>query len=221
MEYNSFKYIYPPRPEYKIMPDELHRFGDEWIAQPKYNGDCVMIYTNGQEFHVYNRRGEKYTKKFNVDIFYLSFLQGKWYCFVGEYLNPKLKKGENGNLLTDRVVLFDVLVANSKYLLGYPLWERLKILNVIFEPYNMSVLKNGELDNSEFMLKTDVPDFYVASSFVSNGNLEELFEQVIKVDAYEGLVVKNSNASLQPSFNEKNNELWQFKCRKPTKVYNF
>ncbi|MCA6423479.1 MAG: ATP-dependent DNA ligase [Flavobacterium sp.] len=217
--YNEFKYIYPPRPEYKILPEELDTISDEWIGQPKYNGDCVVLFTNGTESHVYTRHNEKYSKKFNFDVTSLSFLAPSWFVFVGEYLNPKKKMGEDGKLLTDRLVIFDCLVAEGKYLIGYQLWERIKILHSLFEPYSLTINGEGKLSGSEYMMQTDVPNLYIAATFC--GNLRSIYNEIVKVDIYEGLVVKNSNAPLLYSFTEKNNELWQYKCRKPTKVYNF
>ena len=219
MKYDTFRYIYPPRPEYKILPSELGTFSDEWVAQPKYNGDCVVIFTNGTEHHIYNRRKERYSKNFAVDVNNLSYLAPSWFVFVGEYLNPKKKLGDDGVLMSDRVVLFDCLVAESKYLLGYAFWERLKILHALFEPFSFSIDEQGKLDGTDLMMKTDTEGFYIASTFCND--LQETFNNLSRVDICEGLVVKNSNAVLSPAFNEKNNELWQFKCRKPTKVYNF
>lgn len=219
MKYDTFRYIFPPRPEYKILPSELGTFSDEWVAQPKYNGDCVVIFTNGTEHHIFNRHKERYSKNFSVDVNNLSYLAPSWFVFVGEYLNPKKKLGDDGVLMSDRVVLFDCLVAESKYLLGYAFWERLKILHALFEPFSFSINNQGKLDGTDLMMKTDTEGFYIATTFCSD--LPNVFNNLSKVDICEGLVVKNSNSVLSPAFNEKNNELWQFKCRKPSKVYNF
>lgn len=218
-EYKEFNYLYPPRPVYKILPEELDSISDEWIGQPKYNGDCIILFTNGKETHVYNRHNERYSKKFNVDVSQLSFFAPEWFVFVGEYLNPKRKLGENNELVTDKIILFDCLVAESKYLIGYQLWERIKILHTLFEPYSLTIDKEGKLAGSEFYMQTDFNGICIASTFC--GNLRSIYNQLIKTDIYEGLVIKNSNAPLLYSFTEKNNELWQYKCRKPSKVYNF
>jgi ATP-dependent DNA ligase len=217
--YNEFRYIYPPRPEYKILPEELDNLSPEWVAQPKYNGDCIVLFTNGNEHHIYNRHKDKYSKKFNFDVNNLSFLAPNWFVFVGELLNPKKKLGEDGKLFPDKLVLFDCLVAENKYLIGYQLWERIKILHALFEPTAMVIDKQGNLSGNEFLLQTDIPNLCIAETF--SGNLRNVYNQVVKVDLYEGLVIKNSNSPLLYSFTEKNNELWQYKCRKPSKVYNF
>ena len=53
---SKFNYIYPPRPEYKIPPKDLDNFDTgEYIVQPKYNGTCCIVFTNGKEVYVYNR----------------------------------------------------------------------------------------------------------------------------------------------------------------------
>jgi ATP-dependent DNA ligase len=219
MKYDTFRYIFPPRPEYKVQPSELPTFKENWVCQPKYNGDCVVIFTNGSETHVYNRRKEVYSKKLGFDLKELSYLSPEWFVFVGENLNPKRKLGEDGTMVTDRVVLFDCLVANSKYLLGYTLWERIKIIHTLFEPFALSIGEDGKLDGTDLMMQTDIEGLYIATTFCTD--LHICFDRLSQIDICEGLVVKDSNAPLLPAFNEKNNELWQFKCRKPTKLYNF
>ncbi len=48
-----------------------------------------------------------------------------------------------------------------------------------------------------------------------------LYDDLIKTDIYEGIVLKKASARLTYGFNEKNNSEWQLKCRKPNKNYNF
>ena len=38
---------------------------------------------------------------------------------------------------------------------------------------------------------------------------------------YEGLVLKKLESKLDYGFQELNNQTWQVKCRKPTKIYHF
>ena len=48
-----------------------------------------------------------------------------------------------------------------------------------------------------------------------------LYNDIVKVDLYEGLVLKKIETKLTYGFQEINNHDWQIKCRKETKVYKF
>jgi hypothetical protein len=50
---------------------------------------------------------------------------------------------------------------------------------------------------------------------------EKLYQDIVKVDMYEGLVIKKIDSKLTFGFQELNNHDWQVKCRKETKVYKF
>ncbi len=97
--YLNFNYIYPPRPEFKIPPTELHKFeGQEYLAQPKYNGTCCLVFTNGDDVYVYNRHKNPLS---NLDV-NIEFSQlaktNQWYVYAGEYLNKgKIGESQCGN----------------------------------------------------------------------------------------------------------------------------
>lgn len=60
---------------------------------------------------------------------------------------------------------------------------------------------------------------YKAPTYLNN--FEQLYQDVIKTDLYEGVVLKKINSKLSFGLNKKNNTEWQIKIRKPTKIYNF
>lgn len=216
--YLNFNYIYPPRPEYKISPQELIKFDNgKYVAQPKYNGTCCIVFTNGKETHIYNRHKQplsSYCKDITFDKLAKS---NDWYVYTGEYLN-KGKLGENGDKEKDKFIIWDVLVWEGNYLIGETLLDRIALLEHIY-PCNRAILKPEGLEIYEHLCCTEFNGIYKAPTYMNN--FEKLYEDIVKVDLYEGLVLKKTETKLSFGFQEINNHDWQIKCRKPTKIYQF
>jgi ATP-dependent DNA ligase len=219
MDYNNFRYVYPPRAEEKIIPEELDDYDNgEFIAQIKYNGSCCCIFTNGEEHLIFNRHGERKAFPKSLDVAGIHADTKGWMVVAGELMD-KSKRGEDGSILTG-FVMWDLLVLNGQYLVGRTAEERIVLLNEVHP--NMSqpfVNYSGKLVNNEYLHATGVDGLYKAPSFVSY--FSPLFDAVKKVDAYEGLVLKKANAKLSFGYNQSNNSAWQVKVRKPTKNYAF
>lgn len=63
--YNSYSYIYPPRPEYKILPNSLDKYDTgEYIAQPKINGSNAIVFINENELKVCKSTWTNFNKRF-------------------------------------------------------------------------------------------------------------------------------------------------------------
>lgn len=218
MKYDQFKYLYPPRPEYKTPPQTLEKYDDgQYIAQPKYNGSACLVFTNGDELHIYNRH-KKPLAKFSPFIQFRSLAKSKsWYVYAGEYLN-KGKKGEMGYVERDKFVIWDLLVWDGEYLVGETMESRLKQLESIY-PCQRAVVTDKQLEIYEHLCCTEHDGIYKAPSY--GGGFDYLYQQLAKTDLYEGLVLKKKDAKLSFGFQEKNNNEWQIKCRKETKLYNF
>lgn len=216
--YLNFNYIYPPRPEYKISPEELDKFDNgKYVAQPKYNGTCCIVFTNGEDTHIYNRHKNPLSS-YSKDIQFDKLAKSKdWYVYTGEYLN-KGKLGENGEKEKDKFIIWDVLVWEGKYLIGEVLLDRIALLEHIY-PCNRAVLKPEGLEIYEHLCCTEFEGIYKAPTYM--GNFNKLYEDIVKVDLYEGLVLKKIETKLTYGFQEINNHDWQIKCRKETKVYKF
>ena len=206
--YNSYQYLYPPRPEQAIPAVALDRFDKgKYIGDPKLNGDCCVIFTNGKELHVMNRHN-KQSSKFKLDkseIFKLHRGIG-WMVLVGEYMD-KSKKDETGKTWNHKLVLFDILVLNGNYLLGATFQERKSILNKL---YGKPVADKPLLHRiSENVWKT-IP---IEKDF------KDVYFDLTKHDMYEGLVLKLKNGRLERGDREANNTKTQCKARKETKNY--
>ena len=212
MNYNSFRYIFPPRPKNAI-PDSDLNFWDNGslLAQPKLNGSNCVIFTNGEKLMVMNRHSQYMT---NVDIQRQEILDlfkgdiGKWMVLNGEYLN-KSKPDENRQTFNQKLVIFDILVHNSDYLVGKTFQERINLLDELY----------GQKDSEKSYLYSISNNVYRVKSF-ENG-FKSIYDQLTPIDLIEGLVLKRKNARLEIGNTENNNIKSQLKARKPTKLYKF
>lgn len=212
MNYNSFRYIFPPRPKNAI-PDSDLNFWDNGslLAQPKLNGSNCVIFTNGEKLMVMNRHSQYMT---NVDIQRQEILDlfkgdiGKWMVLNGEYLN-KSKQDENRQTFNQKLVIFDILVHNSDYLVGKTFQERINLLDELY----------GQKDSEKSYLYSISNNVYRVKSF-ENG-FKSIYDQLTPIDLIEGLVLKRKNARLEIGNTENNNIKSQLKARKPTKLYKF
>ena len=136
MKYNSYRYIYGPRPENTIHNKEL----DSWdngslIAQPKMNGSNCLIFTNGSKIQVMNRHHDILTNfKIKPDEIVDSLFRGEkgnWFAINGEYMN-KSKMDEKGLVFNHKFIIFDILVLNGDYMVGKTNTQRIDILNDLY-----------------------------------------------------------------------------------------
>lgn len=212
MNYNSFRYIFPPRPKNAI-PDSDLNFWDNGslVAQPKLNGSNCVIFTNGEKIMIMNRHSQYMT---NVDIQRQEVLDlfkgepGKWMVLNGEYLN-KSKQDENRQTFNHKLVIFDILVYNSDYLVGKTFQERINLLDELY----------GQNDSEKSYLYSVSNNVYRVKSFESG--FKSLYDQLTPIDMIEGLVLKRKNARLEIGNTENNNIKSQLKARKATKNYKF
>ncbi len=218
MKYDKYKYLFPPRPEVKIPADDLHKFDNgEYIAQPKYNGSCYLVFTNGDELHVTNRHKEEIAV-YNPYIDWRGLaLTNEWYVYCGEYLN-KGKFGENNTRENDKFIIWDVLVWKDTYLTGTTTFDRISLLEREF-PCHRAIVNGNKLEMYKHLCTTNIKGIYKAPTYLSN--FAKLYREIVKTDLYEGLLLKKIDSKLTFGFQEKNNTDWQLKCRKETKIYNF
>lgn len=218
IKYESYKYLFPPRPEVKIPSADLDKFDNgEYIAQPKYNGSCYLVFTNGKETRVCNRHKEETTYKNPYIDWHKLALTDDWYVYAGEYLN-KGKAGENGSKETDKFIIWDILVWKGNYLTGTTTLDRISLLENHF-PCHRGMVRGDKLEMYRHLCQTDIRGIYKAPTYMND--FLPLYRDLVKTDLYEGLVLKKANSKLAFGFQQKNNTDWQIKCRKETKIYNF
>jgi ATP-dependent DNA ligase len=217
MKYEKFSYLYPPRPEKTTHPSMIDTYDNgQYIAQPKYNGTCCVVFMNEQEVIVMNRHKGMITSDYSNIDFRCMYKPSGWMVLCGEFLN-KNKKGEDNTSFNLKFVLWDILVYQGKYLIGSTFEERIKLIDNLFPCSKFSV--DNKFRTMKHLCFTSCKNIYVAPYYTEG--FGKLFESIVETDLYEGVVLKRKNAKLTLGLNEKNNSEWQIKSRKPTKNYQF
>jgi ATP-dependent DNA ligase len=201
------RYLYPPRPELKISPSSLIEYDNgKFLAEPKLNGSCCPISINGS-VKAFNRHDETISG-FRITYDEIKSVVGEGeYYLIGEYMN-KSKKDENNNIFNHKLVLFDILVYQGEYLLGKTFQERYDMLLKMFKP----------ISETKYLYQL-TENIYLVKSFYNN--LTEVWNEIVEIDMFEGLVLKQKISKLEPGYRELNNTKSQVKCRKPTKNYKY
>lgn len=213
MRYEAYQYIYPPRPANAIPPSSLPEWDNgTMIAQPKLNGSNCVLFTDGRQVLAMNRHGQRLTN-FRLDprevLSSLAGRSGGWTVLNGEYLN-KSKTDEAGRVVNHRLVIFDVLVWDSEYLVGSTFEERARILDRAF----------GEEPAAKHYL-TRVSDSIDRVRSYRSG-FAGLFDGLTRRGSLvEGVVLKRAAARLEVGNTEGNNSRSQVKSRAQSKNYKF
>jgi len=210
MIYTNSKYIYPPRPEKCFPRSGMDVFDNGiYMAQPKFNGKCTEPYFGLDLWSVYNRKREITEFKITKDELTSVIKNDGQNMIVGEYMNTS-KKDEFGKVFNNKFVIFDIIVHNTEHLIGSTFQERMDLL--------LYLTKDKIIDENDYSYKlTD--NIYLTKTFY-NG-FGELWDNFVKVDMLEGLVLKRKDAQLEPGTTEKNNTRSMCKCRKSTKNYTY
>lgn len=206
-QYRNGEYIYPCRPEYKINPDLLDKFDDgSYLVEAKYNGSCCELYIKPDKYKVFNRHKSSLSnfKLSEIEILNLHRGDGEM-LLIGEYMN-KLKKDKNNKIFNHKFIIVDILVFNNQHLIGTTYQERLNILHEIYD------LK----DYDEYLYQI-YDNIFITKSFEQD--FKNLYENIVKIDMLEGLVLKPKNSKLSTGTKKLNN--LSMKCRKETKNYQF
>jgi len=212
MKYNNYRYIFPPRPKNAISPEDLSFWDNRTlIGQPKMNGSNCLLFTNGIKTFAMNRHGERLTN-FNITQDELKGIfkcqEGEWMVINGEYLN-KSKQDERGVVFNHKLIIFDILVYKSEYLVGKTFEERILLLDEIY----------GTNDSEKSYLYSISDNIYRVKSYLTG--FKAMFDELTKIDMIEGWVLKRKSAKLEIGNTENNNTKSQLKARKPTKMYKY
>lgn len=207
IKYQSFQYIYPPRPKNAVPVSDLSMWDNNMmVGQPKINGSNCTIYTNGKDCYVFNRHNQRLSG-FDIsksEILNLHNCNG-WMVINGEYTN-KSKKDHTNQVLDKKFCIFDILVYDSQYLIGNTFKQRIDLISQL---YGTAKDYMSQVSDNIFILK----NYY--------SNFDEVYHQLVDIDIVEGLVLKRLNAKLEIGSVENNNSKSQIKVRKPTKNYKF
>jgi ATP-dependent DNA ligase len=210
MKYTG-KYIYPPRPKNTIHDSELDIYeGQNMTAQIKTNGSNCVLSTNGIDYRVMNRHGQRMT---NFRLTYDEIKDiyqgtGEWMMINAEYLN-KNKYDEKNQKFNHKLIIFDILVYNNEYLVGSTFEQRINLLDKIY----------GQVNSEKDYLYRISENVYRVKSY--DVGFKSLFDKYTPIDLVEGLVLKRKNSKLEISSGAENNWRGQVKSRKPTKNYKY
>ena len=212
MKYEKYSYIFPPRPKNAVNPEDLSFWdNNSLIAQPKLNGSNTTIYTNGVQTVVMNRHNSRLSN-FNLSQSEINSIYkcepGKWLVINGEYLN-KNKQDETGESFNHKLIIFDILVCDSNYLVGSTFSERVSILDDLYGTHN---------SDKEYLYSI-TENIYRVKSY--NSGFFNIFNEFTKAPVVEGLVLKRKSGKLEVGTTENNNTKSQIKSRVATKNYKY
>ena len=215
MKYLNYGFFYPPRPENAVRPEDLNSFDNNtMIAELKINGSNTSLYTNGDQCRIMGRH-KQILSNFNIskeeiieNLYKPLNIGDNWLVINGEYLN-KSKYDENNQVFNHKLMIFDILVFDSDYLVGSTFEERINLLD------NMYGQKNSD---KEYLYGISDNIYHVKPHY---SDFKNLYDRYTPIDLVEGLVLKRKNARLELSNTERNNWRAQIKCRKPTRNYKF
>jgi hypothetical protein len=204
MIYDTYKYIFPPRSNMSIPSTMLATFEKRgWIAQVKKNGTNSVIFVSPEREVFAKGRHNNDHKLWEFDDNtrkpFIKLPGKNWWVFNAELLHSKTKNVKNTNYI------FDVLVADGKYLVGTTYLQRFDILLETFKSFKHEWGYKA-IDDSTFLAHNMTNDFIGA--FKS-----------LNTDEDEGLMLKNPSGLL--TLQSGTNASWMVKCRRGHKNFGF
>ena len=214
---NFMLYLYPPRPSGRMPPGNLARYEKlgAWVVQLKFNGTrtVIQITPNGK-VNFFNRHDEKHkqftpSKEIIAEVLSLDLARGKEHWLDGELLKNKTTDSR----YKERVVLFDVLMLDGKYLFGSPTqMVRLEVLKKICRfPTKLEPANGVALVATEHLWMAETWDTHFAVHF----------NQFLDTDEIEGVVLRKKNSVIDNVGTKEYEVDWLIRCRKPHKNYNY
>jgi ATP-dependent DNA ligase len=208
MEYNEAKFLYPPRPEDKILPDHLPFYEKHgWWAQIKKNGTCSILGVGPTgEIYTQTRHGEdhKLWKPSEESLRpFKDRANGKWRVYVVEVLDAKTSH------IKDTIYIHDIIVNDGTILEGTTFAERQDLLLEIFPEYIGEGFGYNKVTEKVWLATIIKHDF------------KWVFDSINDPKVDEGLVIKDPKQNLTQMWRKGSNVSWQLKCRKPTKNYGY
>jgi len=210
-KYENFKYIFPPRPELKISPDILGKYDcGVYLGQPKLNGSLCEVFMNETETKVFNRHNANFKIfKFDIDEFRNLYQGFGWMCLCGEFMNKAKKDKDGKNSFDQTFVIFDIIIKDGMHLVKTTFEERVKMLDEMY----------GTKEYDEYLLDVDSPNVFRVKTFYTD--FVNLWNNIVKIDMLEGLVLKRKDGLLEDGVREKNTVGSQVKVRKSCRNYSF
>lgn len=208
--YDSFRYLYPPRPENALPHDRIPAFEKSgYVGQYKKNGTCSIFAINHpKDFIAMTRHNDNHKQwtfsTYFRDCFSKYLPADKWHVLVGEVIHSKTTN------VKDTIYIFDIIVYNSQELYGTTFADRQNLLKEIF----------GSAEKPEFYSHYEIePRFWLAKNI--EHDILDCFNNIEDKDLDEGFVLKKKDAVLKDCASAKSNNSWQIKFRHPSRKYSF
>lgn len=213
MPFREFRTLYPPHPAITWKPSELHSLRG-YRAQYKYDDWHVLVYffPNGK-IRLYSRKKGPLPRyrppsPLMQELGRLKLPPGEFHVLDGGLIHYRSDRVKN------TIVLWDVLVHSSEYLLGTTYESRYRLLRKICG----NPKKPVKLDRVPIALSI-APQLWLAP--LLSDDPKRLFDEASAVPEIEGLVLKKMNAPLERAHRMESNARWQIRVRKPRMDYAF
>ncbi|OFZ79107.1 MAG: hypothetical protein A3K03_00390 [Bdellovibrionales bacterium RIFOXYD1_FULL_44_7] len=213
LNFEKFLLIFPPRPSNAINPAAVNQFPG-FIGQYKYNDtrNLIYIFPDGH-IELYNRHKERHltykpTKNMLQSIKSLNFPLCRFHVLDSGLMHNKTRN------IKDRIILWDILVFNGKYLIGTTYNWRYELLRKLVGDPTEPEDETGH----RIALRIN-RNLWLAPIFTEN--LDAKYKQLLHMDEIEGLVLKDPNGKLEWGIRPENNGSWQIRVRKPNPNYSF
>lgn len=210
MKYNSWNFLYPPRPENAIASAMLNYYEKRgWVAQYKKNGTNTIIgISPNKEFYAMTRHATEHkawqlTSYIKEELTRL-FPEKKWFVLCAEVMHNKTPT------IKDTIYIHDMLVWKGEFLLNSLFIDRQKLLDT-------KLITNVEA-HSHYVCDREGKIWY-AKRFEKG--FKEIFLAIRDPKIDEGLVLKDPNGKLRSCRTASENSGWQVKCRHESKNYAF
>jgi hypothetical protein len=208
MRFDTYQYIFPPRPETAVPKNFLNRFEKMgYVAQFKKNGTANVLAVSPERKLVCMTRHNEAHKAWSPTAkssAAFENLPGKgWFVFIAELMHSKVPG------LRDINYVHDIVVADGEHLVGQTFIERQDLLHDIFETSKITPnVSHHVVDDYTWVARNHTSGFAA------------LFDGITDI-ADEGLVLKDPKVALKIGFRASANVAGLVKCRKPHKNYSF
>lgn len=229
-------YIYPPRPEQSLPPNETQLLADlKWIAQYKYNDTRIIIKLHkNNSTTIWNRHKQQlnYNQPTELQEQLLQIHKqlglNKYHILDGGLIHNKHKAIKN------TIVIWDILTQNNEHLLGTTYQERYNkiqgLTNGLAWVHNNKQLLNSSDDTNYTIGSQITKDIFIPTCWEPNNwtkcwslinNINKPWVNNGNDPIIEGLMLKDPNGKLTQGLKEKNNSDWMIRSRIKTGRHNF
>ncbi len=215
---------FPPKPTLITVDQKLFKeleLRTDVVAELKFNGSRLVLYHHpvidltkldmikgvGLHYEFFNRDGERMSYSPSKEVIdQLDKLNLEGECVLdGELVHTHIKN------IRHNIVIFDVIVKN-KYLKSQDSFEKRR--NFLEESFGWSI-NTDHFDLSKFKFSNNIVWLSPQWKGGVAGLFREIYNQAIKIDGIEGLVIKSLKAQMELGAKSSPTVRTSWKVRKP------